>query len=79
MVKELLNKKNLLVWSSCLIVVGLALMIAGFSVAKNDIQNFKVSDKEIWYQTVHVDEDGQFRIYAKLGPVYIFHFGDDIR
>lgn len=74
MVKELLSKKNLLIWSSCLIIAGLALMIVGFNLADNNLENMKLEDKEIWYQTVHVDDDNQFRIYAKMGPLYIFYF-----
>lgn len=74
--KLILNKNNYIKLAIVLMIVGVALSITGFAIAGNKVENLKIKEKNLWYQTIHINDNNEARVYMKVGPIYIMNFGD---
>ncbi|MEA4875691.1 hypothetical protein [Anaerorhabdus sp.] len=75
MMKQILSKKSIVILSTMLMIVGIGCGIIGFAMAKNNTENLKTGNSDAWYQTVHVNDENEFRIYLEIGPISIMSFG----
>ncbi len=75
MIKQIVNKRSIIIVSIVLMIMGLGCGILGSAMANNNIENLKTSKPDPWYQSVHVNDKNQFGIYIQAGPLTLMKFG----
>lgn len=69
----LLKTKNLILISILFFAVGLLLIMAGFKMANNDIENLKNNQPYSWYQTITIEDNNRWHIGIHFGDYYFLN------